>query len=128
MNVQNKIKKQLSNKKSQSGCNISLLFSVLFLTGIGIVMIYSASFALALKKFGSEYYFLKKQYKPKYPILSLLCQSNGLNASICQGCVSLYCLSCHQKLMLTFFQKSLSLKPNSLKYLKVTVSQVCMCL
>ncbi len=55
------MKKQPSNKKSQSGYNISLLFSVLFLTGIGIVMIYSASFALALKKFGSEYYFLKKQ-------------------------------------------------------------------
>lgn len=38
-----------------------LLFSVLFLVGGGIVMIYSASSALAMKKFGSEYYFLKKQ-------------------------------------------------------------------
>ena len=38
-----------------------LLFAVLFLVGIGIVMVYSASSALALKKFGSEYFFLKKQ-------------------------------------------------------------------
>jgi len=32
--------------------DITLLFSVLFLVGIGIVMVYSASSALALKKFG----------------------------------------------------------------------------
>jgi len=38
-----------------------LLFPVLFLVGIGIVMVYSASSALAFKKFGSQYYFLKKQ-------------------------------------------------------------------
>jgi len=38
-----------------------LLFPVLFLVGIGIVMVYSASSALALKKFGSDLYFLKKQ-------------------------------------------------------------------
>jgi len=41
--------------------DITLLFSVLFLVGIGIVMVYSASSALALKKFGTDYYFLKKQ-------------------------------------------------------------------
>ncbi|MFO7970325.1 MAG: putative lipid II flippase FtsW [Desulfobacterales bacterium] len=41
--------------------DVRLLFPVLFLVGIGIVMVYSASSALALKKFGSEYYFLKKQ-------------------------------------------------------------------
>jgi len=41
--------------------DIMLLFPVLFLVGIGIVMVYSASSALALKKFGSDYYFLKKQ-------------------------------------------------------------------
>jgi len=41
--------------------DIKLLFPVLFLVGIGIVMVYSASSALALKKFGSGYYFLKKQ-------------------------------------------------------------------
>ena len=39
----------------------TLMFSVLFLVGIGIVMVYSASSALALKKFGSDYYFLKRQ-------------------------------------------------------------------
>ncbi len=41
--------------------DLRLLFAVLFLVGIGIVMVYSASSALALKKFGSDYYFLKKQ-------------------------------------------------------------------
>lgn len=41
--------------------DVNLLFPVLFLVGIGIVMIYSASSALALKKFGNEYFFLKKQ-------------------------------------------------------------------
>ncbi len=41
--------------------DVGLLFPVLFLVGIGIVMIYSASSALAMKKFGSDYYFLKKQ-------------------------------------------------------------------
>jgi len=39
-----------------------LLFPVLFLVGIGIVMVYSASCALAVKKFGTGYYFLKKQF------------------------------------------------------------------
>jgi cell division protein FtsW len=34
---------------------------VLFLVGIGMVMVYSASSALALKKFGSSYFFLQKQ-------------------------------------------------------------------
>lgn len=41
--------------------DVKLLFPVLFLVGIGIVMVYSASSALALKKFGTNYYFLKKQ-------------------------------------------------------------------
>jgi len=41
--------------------DIILLFPVLLLVGIGIVMVYSASSALALKKFGTEYFFLKKQ-------------------------------------------------------------------
>jgi cell division protein FtsW len=38
-----------------------LLFPVLFLVGIGMVMVYSASSALALKKFGNSYFFFKKQ-------------------------------------------------------------------
>lgn len=45
----------------QATYDVHLLFPVLFLVGIGIVMIYSASSALALKKFGNEYFFLKKQ-------------------------------------------------------------------
>jgi cell division protein FtsW len=40
--------------------DVQLLFPVLFLVGIGVVMVYSASSALALKKFGSDYFFLKK--------------------------------------------------------------------
>lgn len=43
------------------GYDPKILFPVLFLTGIGIVMVYSASSALAIKKFGNSYYFLKKQ-------------------------------------------------------------------
>ena len=41
--------------------DIQLLFPVLFLVGIGVVMVYSASSALAFKKYGSDYFFLKKQ-------------------------------------------------------------------
>ena len=43
------------------GYDIRLLFPVLFLVGIGIVMVYSASSALALKRFGNDAYFLQKQ-------------------------------------------------------------------
>jgi len=45
----------------KAGYDVMLLFPVLFLVGIGIVMIYSASSALALKKFGNDLFFLKKQ-------------------------------------------------------------------
>lgn len=41
--------------------DVRLLFPVLFLVGIGIVMVYSASSAVALKKYGADYHFLKKQ-------------------------------------------------------------------
>jgi cell division protein FtsW len=41
--------------------DVQLLFPVLFLVGIGIVMVYSASSTLAIKKFGTGYFFLKKQ-------------------------------------------------------------------
>ncbi len=41
--------------------DVHLLFPVLFLVGIGIVMVYSASSAVALKRFGTDYFFLKKQ-------------------------------------------------------------------
>ncbi len=51
-------RKQLTNT---AGYDIQLLFPVLFLVGIGIVMVYSASSAVALQKFGSDYLFLKKQ-------------------------------------------------------------------
>jgi len=41
--------------------DVMLLFFVLCLAGIGIVMVFSASSALAGQKFGSQYFFLKKQ-------------------------------------------------------------------
>ena len=41
--------------------DIKLLFAVLCLVGIGLVMVYSASSALALEKYGSDYHFLRKQ-------------------------------------------------------------------
>lgn len=41
--------------------DIKLLLPVLFLVGIGIVMVYSASSAMALKKFGSAFFFIRKQ-------------------------------------------------------------------
>lgn len=46
---------------NNSSYDIGLLFPVLFLVGIGIVMVYSASSAVALKKYGSDFLFLKKQ-------------------------------------------------------------------
>lgn len=51
-----------SNRTRTGGTvyDLQLLFPVLFLVGIGIVMVYSASSALAIKKFGSDFYFLKK--------------------------------------------------------------------
>jgi cell division protein FtsW len=44
-----------------AGYDVRLLFPALFLVGIGLVMVYSASSALAHDKFNSDYYFLKKQ-------------------------------------------------------------------
>jgi cell division protein FtsW len=41
--------------------DVWLLFAVLFLVGIGIVMVYSASSTLAQARFGSEYFFLRRQ-------------------------------------------------------------------
>jgi cell division protein FtsW len=38
-----------------------LLFAVTILTGIGVIMVYSASSELALRQFGNEYYFFSRQ-------------------------------------------------------------------
>ena len=43
------------------GFDTPLLLSVLFLTGVGIVMVYSASSAIASNLFGNDYFFLRKQ-------------------------------------------------------------------
>lgn len=50
-----------NNAASLPSYDVQLLMAVLFLVGIGIVMVYSASSALALEKYGSDAYFLKKQ-------------------------------------------------------------------
>lgn len=47
--------------RANSPYDVKLLFPVLFLVGVGIAMVYSASSALALGKFGSDYFFVKKQ-------------------------------------------------------------------
>jgi cell division protein FtsW len=41
--------------------DLKLMFPVLILVTIGIIMVYSASSVLALKRFGTDFYFLKKQ-------------------------------------------------------------------
>ncbi len=46
---------------SQGGYDMNIMFPVLFLVGIGMVMVYSASSAVAVKKFGTEFFFLRKQ-------------------------------------------------------------------
>lgn len=55
----------MSGKKNKTAAlpayDVHMLLAVLFVVGIGIVMVYSASSALALKKYGSDFYFLKKQ-------------------------------------------------------------------
>ncbi|MBU4319286.1 MAG: putative lipid II flippase FtsW [Proteobacteria bacterium] len=49
------------NTESVIKYDVALLFPVLFLVGMGIVMVYSASSALALKKYGTDLFFIKKQ-------------------------------------------------------------------
>ncbi|HEX9595234.1 MAG TPA: FtsW/RodA/SpoVE family cell cycle protein, partial [Anaerolineales bacterium] len=49
------------NKRQPMVYDLGLLFPVLLLVGMGIVMVYSASSALALEKFGSDSFFLKRQ-------------------------------------------------------------------
>lgn len=46
---------------AMAGYDLKLLFPVLLLVGLGIVMVYSASSALAFKRYGSDFYYLKKQ-------------------------------------------------------------------
>lgn len=50
-----------NSNRSTGQYDIMLLFPVLFLVGIGIVMVYSASSAIALKAERPDYFFLKKQ-------------------------------------------------------------------
>ena len=41
--------------------DVQLLFPVLFLVGIGVVMVYSASSAIARESYGNSYLFLKNR-------------------------------------------------------------------
>ena len=50
-----------SGSKTTGAYDVKLMFPVLMLTAIGIIMVYSASSVLAFKKFGTDYFFLKKQ-------------------------------------------------------------------
>ncbi len=61
MNQTDNRPKAVGTKTPAIHYDIRLLFPVLFLVGIGIVMVYSASSALALKKFGSDAFFLRRQ-------------------------------------------------------------------
>ncbi len=59
--MRDKVRKEPGGNEQVLKYDVMLLFPVLFLVGIGIVMVYSASSALALKKYGTDLYFLKKQ-------------------------------------------------------------------
>ncbi len=48
-------------KKNALAYDLNLLIPVMLLTGISLVMVFSASSALAAKKFGNAYYFLNRQ-------------------------------------------------------------------
>lgn len=48
-------------QKNNNGYDVILLLGVLLLVGTGIIMVYSASSVLAAKRFGDNYYFLKRQ-------------------------------------------------------------------
>ncbi len=48
-------------KKDRYGYDRFLLLSVVMLLGIGVVMVYSASSVIAMKRFGSDIYFFKGQ-------------------------------------------------------------------
>lgn len=49
------------HKTNYFSYDVVILLPVLFLTGIGVAMVYSASSAIALHDYGNEYYFFAKQ-------------------------------------------------------------------
>lgn len=51
----------MSDLKPKKPMDYSLLIPVLFMVCLGLVMVYSASSAVALKRYGSDLFFLKKQ-------------------------------------------------------------------
>ena len=53
--------KKRHRKTNYLSYDVVILLPVLFLTGIGVAMVYSASSAIALHDYGNEYYFFTKQ-------------------------------------------------------------------
>lgn len=53
--------KQTTQKTAVLSYDVTVMLPVLLLTGIGIAMVYSASSAIALHDYGSEYYFFNRQ-------------------------------------------------------------------
>lgn len=51
----------MSAPDSRKSIDFTLLIPVLFLVCLGVVMVYSASSAVALKRYGTDLYFLKRQ-------------------------------------------------------------------
>jgi len=54
--------KILSEKAQTAKYDSIILTAVLMLTGIGIIMVYSSGSAIAIKNYGSEYFFLRRQF------------------------------------------------------------------
>lgn len=52
---------ETSYKPARKSIDLGLLIPLLLLVGMGVVMVYSASSAVAFKRYGSDYFFLKKQ-------------------------------------------------------------------
>ena len=50
-----------NSQKTPFILDTALLFPTLLLTGFGVVMVYSASSAISLDKFQTDFYFMKKQ-------------------------------------------------------------------
>ncbi len=55
------LKNRIVSRLMENGYGFRLLFPVIFLVGGGVVMVYSASSALALQRFGSDFFFFNRQ-------------------------------------------------------------------
>lgn len=55
------LKTTLTSRLLENSYGLRLLLPVIFLVCVGVIMVYSASSALALQKFGTDLFFLKRQ-------------------------------------------------------------------